>query len=127
MKTFLLRSESETLRHIISTWDQLMAAKAAGLMAVAITQEYTWAIGSPVYGSKIFDLDGFRVILCNSEEPNRNHRDRQAACEERAKRWASKSHGVGEWKRNALRDWVPAEIQKRWPIRRAKCGDKNKT
>ncbi len=105
---------------IINTWDQLQAAKAAGLMAVAITREYLGPTGSSLYGTKVFDLDGYRIMFCNSDEPDSRFRDRQVACEERAKRWASKSHGITEWKRNAMRDWVPAEIQKRWPIRRMK-------
>jgi len=109
---------------IINIWDQLSAAANAGLIAVAVSREYTVGLfgRTSLYGYRVWRIprDSNDQLFSKTSENGKNWRVRQSACEERAKQFASQRYGIKEWKRNARLDWVPAEIQKRWPIRRAK-------
>jgi len=106
-------------RAIVNTYDQLVA----GLPCVGILERKgplskratQWAVydptrktdptpGGPWYdnGCKTFSfflLGGRRAALVA------------------AKAWAAEKYGVTRWKRNALRDYVPADVFARFPLR----------
>lgn len=112
---------------VVNTWDQLRAAKAAGFdskQCVAIGYAANggrsvlpawWAVWSPFFktnpdgawyehGSKTFTMgDG------------ETHKERKAAALITAQAWAAQ-YGITEWAKNRVGDYVPAAIQKQFPI-----------
>lgn len=121
-------AETQNTTRIVNTHCQL-TANGGG---VAIMPSYGGARTSHVNGWLIYrvgargkqiptDPDAHWSQYGRKWFSNRNHKgtfhQRQAAALEDAKRWiAEQGWYDGEWKRNRQRDYVPAEINKRFPI-----------
>lgn len=123
---------------IINTYEQLRAAAASGfdkrgLIAISYhapdrsnsrdVSVRKWSVFSPFfttapdapwydYGQKVFSLFGAR----NGAE---THAQQKAAALKAAQEWAAQ-YGVTEWARNRLGDYVPKEVNDRFPLRKNK-------
>lgn len=118
-------------REIRNTHDQLMAAGGG----VAIMPAYTGTRTMYRNGWVVYRLaaNGKQIVtdpkahwadygkkwFSESLQPNRaTVKEARAAALETAKKWiAEQGWYDGEWKRNRQRDYVPADINKRFPIR----------
>lgn len=114
-------SDTEPAR-LVNTWDQLHAAVAAKLIpkkhALAISYQaparhvvsagvFIW---SPFFRTdpKAAWYDHFCMTFSD---------DREVGTVQ-AKLWASERGYTGEWKRNAMLDWVPAVVQENFQIKK---------
>lgn len=117
---------------IINTYGQLKAASEAGfdkrgLVAVGyygrpsgrmgIGQVSKWQVSSPFfqtdpnapwydYGNKAFPLYG------NGETPHQRKMNTLA----KAQAWAESEYGIKEWVKNRMGDYVPKEVNDKFPI-----------
>lgn len=109
-------------RAIVNTWDQLVAA--GGGVAVSYhpandraCMVASWTVFRVAADRREFVTDpkahwtdnGRKAFHCCGRED-------KARAEREALAWASERFGVTEWARNRMRDWVPAEVQKAFPI-----------
>lgn len=112
---------------LINTYDQLKAAVADGVIpenrAVAVSY-HACARGRLGYGdcSKAMVFSPFFQV-----NPKAHWRDQGAMTFivmgrnwreyiETAKRWASKRFGITEWARNRMGDYVPAKVNRLYPL-----------
>jgi len=115
-------------RDIVNTHDQLRAAGGG----VAIVPTYTGTRTQYPYGWGIYRMgaDGKQIVTDSKAHwadygkkifSHNRHKGTPAECKrlslEEAKRWVAEQGWYdGEWKRNRMRDYVPAEINKRFPL-----------
>lgn len=117
-----------TTPRIINTYDQLMAAMRAGhKWPYALCREYVGHRTPYFYGWKVYHPTkatdpskstslsrGYRTFSrVGAASSDRMGREALAA----AQQWVADTYGYsGLWKRNRMGDYVPADIQKQWPI-----------
>lgn len=81
-----------------------------------------WSVGSPFfktnpdgawyeYGRQTFSL-GFA---------EQTHSTRKASALKKAQEWAATKYGVTEWAKNRMGDYIPKEVNDKWPIPREKA------
>lgn len=122
------------MREIINTYDQLRAAGGG----VAIVPSYSGTRTKYFYGwgvmrvngagkQVITDTDahwsdyGKKVFSASFGTEGDTHAERSRNALIAAKKWiAEQGWYDGEWQRNRARDYVPKDINKRFPIRRDK-------
>jgi hypothetical protein len=127
-----MTNEQEAVR-LINTFDQLKAAGGGVALVVSMG------------GSRDTYVDGWLVLRLNARGESlvtdkdaawyhhkRKHfsmplgrdvpfAERRRLAFEEARAWvAEQGWYTGEWKRNAIGDFVPADVQKRFPIKRRK-------
>lgn len=118
---------AEEVKMAINTHQQLTLAGGG----VAITLHYSGARREYVYGWAVYRVNGKGQQIIT--DPNVhwadygkkvfrgegiNFHERQRNALEQAKKWvAEQGWYTGEWKRNRMRDYVPSEINKRFPLR----------
>jgi hypothetical protein len=117
---------------LINTWDQMKAAKTAGLPDVFIELDthmgtrshYTvgWRVLQqgveldPAALPRHWSVNHAGKCFRESDCEGSTTMQRRSACLEIAKTWASEKFGVTEWKRNAFRDYVDARVDKQFPL-----------
>lgn len=129
---------------VCNTYDQLLAARAGGLPDIAICPRHLPSCsrggGSHRNGWKVY-RPGYDLWDKSKEKPSPFHPDVHCRVFEEglrdirfnwrlernlalmdAKQWASGRYKVTTWKRNREGDYVDAQVQKMYPIR--KRGDK---
>lgn len=116
----------------INTYEQLMAARQAGLPDVAVatrhwqgTREWYrngWKIYSPgksVEGAprpRYADPDnGCRIF---EEDRSKNWRQARKEALEAAMAWAGPRYSIEKWARNRMGDYVDARVNKQFPLER---------
>lgn len=127
MKTPDSKLAEATPRRLINTHDQLKAAHAAGRdqrSCVAIGYAVNggrsvlpawWKVWSPFFetnpDSAWYEYGGKTFTMGTGE----THKERKAAALKTAQEWAVQ-FGVIEWAKNRAGNYVPAEVQKRFPL-----------
>jgi len=116
-------------REVLNTHQQLTLAGGG----VAITLAYNGVRDQSVYGWAIYRVDAKgKQIVTNPDAAwyeygekvfrgkGASFHERQRDALEAAKKWVAEQGWYdGEWKRNRMRDYVPAGVDKRFPIRRS--------
>lgn len=90
-------------RRIINTWDQV------GPEGVYISRAYIGHRTSYFYGWQVVVRLGEKQGYAKTEFPAFRDNDRGKAALARAKAWAERKHGIKNWKRNALGEYVDAD------------------
>ena len=121
--------------HVTNAYNQLAAAKEAGLPGPFILISYLSSTGRGGLGQYwIVDRPGFvidreahwamrgrKAFDLNAGPAKFNERKRLAL--EEAKAWANQRYGEIEWARNRAGEWLPAHINAAFPIVRTGRGD----
>lgn len=116
---------------IINTFDQLMAARKAGLPDVAVVTD-TWrgstggvriACGAAIWKPGVnlaprteWGRDGMLVFSDSSFKGSTRERRKQAFAA--AKKRAAEKFGVESWFRNSMGDHIDRRVAKQFPIRK---------
>jgi hypothetical protein len=115
-------------RSIFNTHDQLVVALRAGHKAPFAIGKSSGPLSSSMNGWKVYhpalktdpkaawyDYGQKTFRLFGRSETDTA--ERKAAALFEAQQWVAQTYGyTGEWKRNRMGDYVPADIQKQWPI-----------
>ncbi len=118
---------TEAATQCINTYDQLIAAQKHGLLPVAIIPHYIGVRTASMYGWKVWHLSD--PYSWPGPPPDRlfsTFRGEGTAAQikqrqlEAAKAFVTTGWGyIGEWTRNYMRDYVLAEVNKRFPLRKS--------
>ena len=116
-------------RQIINTWDQLMAAIADRISAtpVAIGSAvlpyddkqsgwYVWSPVKPTDPTSAWYHCGCKYFSIFAHASTRSQRKAAALVE--AMKWADDNYGPFEWAKNKMGDYIPADINKAFPLRK---------
>lgn len=119
---------------ILNTWDQLKRAAASGferqkLVAISYhhpdhsnsrdVSTYKWSVWSPFFktdpDASWYDNDSktFGLPLNGTK-----HHERKATALTAAMNWANEKYGPYNWVRNQQGDYVPKEVNDRFPLRK---------
>lgn len=130
--------DRQTLHPTLNTYDQLLAARSAGLPDVAVIPRYlpsssrngtthrngwkVWRPGFNISGPEGADRGPFHYdVNCRTFDEGLSllpWKEARAKALEAAKAWAGERYGIREWKRNRQGDWVDARVHKQFPLRK---------
>lgn len=117
------KPDAATCRGIVNTHEQLRVARARGFekrhcLAIVSGRHSTVTVYSPFFQT---DPDSaWYDNKCKAFHGLGGGRARRIMAIDDAKAWVAGTYGyAGEWKMNGCRDVVPAEIAKRFPIRKS--------
>lgn len=124
---------SEAPRPIINTVDQLKAAGGGVAIVRTLSQGRHphvcgWSVCRMVRGKfvatdpKASWYHNGQKVFYNLGHEGTFHERQQAVFREAVAWVAEQGWYTGDWKRNAVKDYVPADIQRRFPIRRQADG-----